>query len=174
MNWKNVIRQIKIEIFLIYSWIWNVLLFLMELFPPIIRKLVWKIGLKKLGRYSNIDYRCYCRYPSKISIGSNTMINRGTQLFASAHSNEDVDIEIGNNVRIGPNVRMYSAGHDTSDLDFRHTYGKIVVGDNTWVGGNSVILQGVTIGEGAVVAAGSVVVKDVEPYKIVGGCRLNC
>jgi len=47
--------------------------------------------------------------------------------------------------------------------------GGITVNKNVWIGANSVVLQNVTIGEGAVVASGSVVTKDVEPYTIVGG-----
>ena len=49
------------------------------------------------------------------------------------------------------------------------TKGKIVIADDVWIGTNAIVLSGVTIGQGAVIAAGSVVVKDVEPYAIVGG-----
>jgi acetyltransferase-like isoleucine patch superfamily enzyme len=47
--------------------------------------------------------------------------------------------------------------------------GNIVIGDDVWIGANAIICSGVTIGQGAIVAAGAVVVKDVEPYSIVGG-----
>ena len=45
----------------------------------------------------------------------------------------------------------------------------VVIGDDVWIGGNCMIMAGVTIGEGAVIAGGAVVTKDVEPYSIVGG-----
>jgi maltose O-acetyltransferase len=66
-------------------------------------------------------------------------------------------------------VKFFAAGHDSQYLDLPDNSKSIEVQDHVWIGGNSTILQGVTIGEGAIVAAGSVVTKDVEPYTIVGG-----
>jgi maltose O-acetyltransferase len=54
-------------------------------------------------------------------------------------------------------------------LDLPDTYGRVSIGDNVWIGGRSIILQGVKIGEGAVVAAGSVVTRDVDAYEVVAG-----
>lgn len=51
----------------------------------------------------------------------------------------------------------------------RNHYAPITIGNNVWIGSNAVILSGVTIGDWAVVAAGAVVSKDVEPYTVVGG-----
>jgi acetyltransferase-like isoleucine patch superfamily enzyme len=88
-------------------------------------------------------------------------------------------IYIGNNVMFGPNVTIITGGHrmdvigkymidvkDKRPEDDRD----IIIKDDVWVGANSTILRGVTIGEGSVIAAGSVVTKDVHPYSVVGGC----
>lgn len=81
-------------------------------------------------------------------------------------------IEIGENVNISSNVSFYTDSHDYNDPYFRASsekVGGIKIGNRAWIGPNSVILHGINIGEGAVVAAGSVVTKDVPPYTVVGG-----
>ncbi|MBW2561916.1 MAG: acyltransferase [Deltaproteobacteria bacterium] len=83
-------------------------------------------------------------------------------------------IEIGNAVIIGPNVVIRASSHQFADCsrpisDQGHTPGRIVVCDDVWIGANAVLLPNVTIGCGAIVAAGAVVTKDVEEYAIVAG-----
>jgi maltose O-acetyltransferase len=108
-----------------------------------------------------------CRYYKKIFIGSNTYLNSETR-FGCENSN----IIIGNNVLIGPRVSFESASHNIiyDELEGRKMYTKeIKIADKVWIGAGVIVLQGVTLGEGSVVAAGAVVNKDVEPYTIVGG-----
>ena len=81
------------------------------------------------------------------------------------------EIHIGNNCLIGPDVGIYTAGHrlqpEGRTLD---GYGiPITIGNDVWVGGHSVILPGVVIGDGAVIAAGSVVTSNVAPRTLVAG-----
>lgn len=81
-------------------------------------------------------------------------------------------IEIGENVNIGSNVSFYTDSHDFNDPYFHASsekVGGIKIGNRAWIGPNSVILHGINLGEGAVVAAGSVVTKHVPPYTVVGG-----
>lgn len=151
-----------------YSWIANLGLKLMDFLPPLLRKAVLKCTLGGLGTHSLVDYSVYFRYPSKIRIGNSTTINRGCKFIASWHF-PDVKIEIGNHVAVAPEVTFLTAGHDHTKLNLPDTAASIRVGDYAWIGARSIILQGVTIGEGAVVAAGSVVTRDVEPYTIVAG-----
>ncbi len=83
-------------------------------------------------------------------------------------------IEIGQNVLMSPRVSLYSENHDFARLDAPMnaqgvTRQPTTVGDDCWLASNSVILAGVHVGEGAVVAAGAVVTKHVPPCAIVGG-----
>ncbi len=155
-------------LFSIYSYITKLGWLIMDIMPPFIRALIFKILLRKKGKKGNIDYGVYMRYMNHIEVGDNVWINRGAQFYAS-HSYKDVRIILGNNVAIGPGTVFFAAGHDTSKLTLPDTAGDIIVGDYVWIGGNSTILHNVKIGEGAIVAAGSVVTRDVEPYTIVGG-----
>ena len=157
----------KMQLFGIYSYITGIL-WGGELFPQFIRNVAFRLILKKYGKKSTIDYKTYIRYPSRVRIGDGTMINRGCHLLASFH-HKDVEIAIGNHVAVAPDVYFLAAGHDYSRLDLPDTAGSITVGDYVWIGARSIILQGVTIGEGAVVAAGSVVTRDIPPYTVVAG-----
>ncbi|PCI61308.1 MAG: acetyltransferase [Gammaproteobacteria bacterium] len=110
---------------------------------------------------------------STISINDDVYIGPGAKFSASESS-----ITIGNKVMFGPNVTIMGGDHNISVVgcymyDVKEKLPEndlpIVIEDDVWVGCNVVILKGVTIGRGAVVAAGSVVIKSVEPYSIVGG-----
>jgi acetyltransferase-like isoleucine patch superfamily enzyme len=152
----------------LYGYINHLYFSFLNLLPYPVRWIFLKLSLKKMGRNVLVDYGCYIRYPWRLSIGSNVSINRGCNIYASRQI-RDVEIIIGNNVALGPNVTLFGAGHDYTQLSLPDTAGNIVIHDYVWIGGNSTILHGVTIGEGAIVAAGSVVTKDVQPYSIVAG-----
>ncbi len=78
-------------------------------------------------------------------------------------------IIFGNNVEIGPGVKIISSNHDTSNLR-KHIFSKhIKIGNNVWIGANSIILQSVTIGDNVVIGAGSVVTKDIPSDSIAVG-----
>jgi maltose O-acetyltransferase len=81
------------------------------------------------------------------------------------------EIRIGDNCLIGPDVGIYSAGHRIQpEGRIADVYAQpVTIGNDVWIGGHSTILPGVTIGDGAVVAAGSVVTKDVPPRSLVAG-----
>jgi acetyltransferase-like isoleucine patch superfamily enzyme len=83
-------------------------------------------------------------------------------------------VTIGKNVMMGPRVGIYAENHNFSrvDIPMKHqgvTHGFVEIGDDCWIGANSVILSNVRIGQGAIVSAGSVVTKDVPPLGIVAG-----
>jgi len=107
----------------------------------------------------------HCDFGQHIHVGDNFHADYNCTMLDLA------EIRIGNNCLIGPDVGIYTAGHrlepEGRTLD---VYGMpITIGNDVWIGGHSTILPGVTIGDGAVVAAGAVVTKDVEPNTIVGG-----
>ena len=78
-------------------------------------------------------------------------------------------ITIGNNVGIAHNTKIYTLGHDLNDPQFKTKGTAVTIKDNVFIFSNALIMPGVTIGEGAIVLAGSVVTKDIEPWTIVGG-----
>lgn len=79
-------------------------------------------------------------------------------------------IEIGDNVLLGPNVQLYTVNHplDVSQRSSEYTR-PIKIESNVWIGGGAIILPGITIREGAVVAAGAIVTKDVPESSLVAG-----
>jgi maltose O-acetyltransferase len=104
----------------------------------------------------------------RIHIGPGNFINVGLRIGVGAPAH----VRIGANCAIGPYVQLETMGHELVWTPERHWGGDakdITIGDRCWLGARVVVLGGVTIGEGAVVAAGAVVTKDVAPYTLVGG-----
>ena len=154
--------------FAYYSYVSGIGWKIMDLMPPFVRYVIFKILLKKTGRHFYVDYGSFLRNMNKISLGNGVFINRGCCFFASYHIS-NAEIILGENVVVGPDVKFFGAGHDYNTLSLPDTAKTITVGNNVWIGGGATILPGVTIGEGAVVGAGSVVARDVEPYSVVAG-----
>ena len=107
---------------------------------------------------------------SSIEIGNNFNSNRNLHLNAASGGK----IVIGDNVLVGPNVVFRTSNHIIEDVNIPicsqgNLKGDIIVGNDVWIGSNCVILMGVKIGDGSVIAAGAVVNKDVTPLDIVGG-----
>lgn len=161
---KNFMRFL----FLHYAYMIHILHGVLNISPPVLRTLIFKLILKKKGKRVFIDTNVYFRYPNRVSIGNDVSVNRGCSFYPSYHFKE-AEIILGNNIRLGPNVCFLAAGHDHTKINLPDTAARIEVKDNVWIGANTSILQGVTIGEGAIIAAGSVVNKDVSPYQICGG-----
>lgn len=107
----------------------------------------------------------YASGGSETRIGRNVFINQNCTLYDLG------GIDIGDDVMIGPNVSIITSGHPLDPATRRSvTIGKpISIGSNVWIGTGATILGGVTIGENSVVAAGSVVTRDVPPNVLVGG-----
>lgn len=106
----------------------------------------------------------YTDFGKNITVGENVFIN------ACCHFQDHGGVVIGDGCQIGHNVVFATLNHGLLSEDRKNTYpAPIVLGKNVWVGSNSTILQGVTIGDNAVVAAGAVVAKDVPANVVVGG-----
>lgn len=120
----------------------------------------------KTGENFSIKPTFNCDYGSNIFVGENFFANYDCIIL------DVCKVVIGDNCLMGPRVCIYTATHPL-DADIRMSgleYGKpVTIGNNVWLGGNSVIAPGVVIGHNAVVAAGSVVVKDVPDNAVVGG-----
>ena len=113
----------------------------------------------------------YCDYGFHIEVGKNFFANYNCTIIDVAK------VKIGDNCQFAPNVAIYTAGHpihpDTRNSLFE--YGKeVTVGDNVWLGGNTVVCPGVHIGSNVVIGAGSVGTKDIPDWSIAAGnpCRV--
>lgn len=130
----------------------------------LIRQLLGTVGSNPF-----IGDNFHCDFGLNIHVGDNFHADYNCTMLDVA------EIRIGHNCLIGPDVGIYTAGHrlqpEGRTLD---GYGlPITIGNDVWIGGHSTILPGVTIGDGSVVAAGSVVIKDVPPQTLVGGNPAN-
>jgi acetyltransferase-like isoleucine patch superfamily enzyme len=107
------------------------------------------------------------RYPQNIHIGNDVSINTNCSFLA-----HDI-IRIGDNTMIGPNVTIITVDHDIGregkEAHNAHIPSPVTIGENVWIGAGALILPGVRIHDNAVVAAGSVVTRDVQENTVVGG-----
>ena len=99
-----------------------------------------------------------------LEVGNNVFINYGSSLVSSKH------VKVGNDVLIGTHVMVMDCDfHRVEDKSWDTSGEEIVLEDRVWLGNRSIVLKGVTVGHDAVVAAGSVVTKDVPPRTVVAG-----
>ena len=121
----------------------------------------------KIGKDSCIHRKCRFFHVGNFFIGNNSVINFGCYL------DNRRGIKIGNNVGIAHNTKIYTLGHNINSPHFETKGASVTIEDNAFIFSNALIMPGVTIHEGAIVLAGSVVTKDVDAYTIVGGTQLN-
>ncbi len=108
--------------------------------------------------------------PFYTDFGKNIRLGEGVFINACCHFQDHGGVTIGDGCQIGHNVVFATLNHGLSPEDRKNTYpAPIVLGRNVWVGSNATILQGVTIGDNAVVGAGAVVTRDVAPGAVVAG-----
>ena len=108
----------------------------------------------------------YCDYGKHIEAGKNFFANYNCTLIDVAK------IRIGDNCMMAPNVSVYTAGHPVHPVsrNSAYEYGKeVTIGDNVWLGGNTVVCPGVHIGSNVVIGAGSVVTKDIPDWCVAVG-----
>jgi acetyltransferase-like isoleucine patch superfamily enzyme len=120
-----------------------------------------RIGMK-VGRNCTIRRGIYLASPNELTVGEGSFLGRAS-LYCTG------GVKIGRNVNISDGVVIITAKHDVNSPEFGARYEPIEIGDWAWLATSAIILAGITVSEGAVVAAGAVVTKDVPPYAIVGG-----
>ena len=129
-----------------------------------ILRVVKELFGKSEGAFVNPPF--YCDYGTHIEVGKNFFANYNCTILDVAK------VKIGDNCQMAPNVAIYTAGHPVHP-DTRNTmyeYGiEVTIGDNVWIGGNTVICPGVHIGNNVVIGAGSVVTKDIPDWCIAAG-----
>lgn len=129
-----------------------------------IGELVKKLFGKSEGAFLNPPF--YCDYGSHIEVGKNFFANYNCTIIDVAK------VKIGDYCQMAPNVAIYTAGHPVHPAarNTAYEYGiEVTIGDNVWIGGNTVILPGVHIGSNTVIGAGSVVTKDIPDWVIAAG-----
>lgn len=128
-----------------------------------VRNIFYRLAGVKIGSGSTIHMWCNFFYPLNIEIGQDSII--GDHAFLDGRAK----LKIGSHVDIASSIKIYNSEHDVNSADFHATEEEVIIEDYVFIGPSVIILPGVTIGKGAVVGAGAVVVKDVEPFTIVGG-----
>lgn len=116
-----------------------------------------------MGKGSTIHMWANFFDPMRIEIGEDSII--GDHCFLDGRDS----LKIGSHVDIASQVLIYNSEHDLNDENFKATTAPVEIGDFVFIGPRAIILPGVKIGKGAVVAAGAVVTKNVDAFKIVGG-----
>jgi acetyltransferase-like isoleucine patch superfamily enzyme len=155
-NFKNLILMI-ISVFLDMLTISNFIGF-EKIKVHICRLLGFKIGAPCF-----IDYGFRFFYPHNIQIGSFCSFGHFNRLWAFNK------IIIGDRVQTAIGLTIVSGSHNTSNFESISDGQEVVLEGENWIGANVTILGGVTIGKGAIIAAGAVVVSDIPPYTIAGG-----
>lgn len=119
---------------------------------------------KSEGAFINPPF--YCDYGDHIEVGKNFFANYNCMIIDVAK------VKIGDNCQMAPNVAIYTAGHPVHPVAraSMYEYGQeVTIGDNVWIGGNTVIVPGVHIGSNTVIGAGSVVTKDIPDWVVAAG-----
>ncbi len=140
---------------------------------------VISLGAKKFRRYlcKNIFESASnsCNIEKGVFFGSGKGISIGEYSGIGLNARVQGPLIIGNYVMMGPEVMIYTKNHKIDNLAIPMVKQGITkpqcvtIEDDVWIGARAIILPGVTIGKGSVIAAGAVVTKDVEPYSVMGG-----
>lgn len=132
-----------------------------------LRHLFYRYAMRvRIGDRSSLAMGCFLTGFAtgwSLRIGANSAVNRRCYLDAR------MGIVIGDNVNVSPEVYILTYQHDPQSPTFASYGAPVVIEDHAWIGVRAILLPGVRIGEGAVVAAGAVVTRDVPPYAIVAG-----
>lgn len=161
---KNSIYNTVCQIFPMYC---------VEILPSFVwlnpvKRILLIIAGAKVGKGIYIERTVQIKKPNKLELGNGVVISRGAIMTCSG------GVKIEDNVLIGYGAKVISANHIVPDdrtlIKYAgHKYAEVKIKEGAWICANSVILPGITVGEGAIVSAGAVVTKDVPPFVFVGG-----
>lgn len=132
-----------------------------------LRRLACRRMFAAMGEHVNIEHGAYLGHGRQLRIGSHSGF--GVDCLCTG------DISVGNYVMMGPEVMIFTVNHRADDVTRPMlTQGErpmqpVVIEDDVWIGARVIILPGVRVGTGAILAAGAIVTKDVPPYAIMGG-----
>ncbi|KQN33746.1 hypothetical protein ASG37_16475 [Sphingomonas sp. Leaf407] len=129
----------------------------------IVRILCLRLLGARVGAGIAVNHGLQVRVPRRIAIGDDVFLAEDVILDGRG------GLTIGAHTSINSRAQIWTAQHDWASPDFAFVSAPTVIGDYCWISANVVVLPGVTIGEGTVVAAGSVVTKDLEPWILAAG-----
>lgn len=128
-----------------------------------LRRFIMRLGGAKIGKGSSIHMGCRFFSLKNLQIGDDSIVGNGA--FLDGRDN----LKIGSHVDIASEVMIYNSEHDINSEDFKASCAGVEIEDFCFIGPRVIILPGVRLGKGAVIAAGAVVTKDVPEFAIVGG-----
>lgn len=151
----------------LYNYLADFALFWLHIFVNFpshhVRRFLMRLGGASIGVGSSIHMGCRFFSLKKLRVGEDTII--GDNAFLDGRAS----LVIGSHVDIASQVLIYNSEHDLESSDFGARLEPVEIGDYVFIGPRAIILPGVKIGNGAVVAAGAVVTKDIASFAIVGG-----
>lgn len=153
------------------EWVHAIWLGLLDIAPAIVggipshrlRIFLYRALGASIGEHTSIHRGCRCYHLPGLTIASNSVINPNVILDARR------GLSIGRNVSISEQAAVYTLQHDLDDPTFALAGGPVVINDYVFIGARAVILPAVCLGEGAAIAAGAVVTKDVPAYTVAAG-----
>lgn len=161
----NRIKTIWLELVTGFLW-W----FVGEIPSHHYRRFSYRLAGMKIGKGSTIHMRARIYDPRHITIGEDTIIGERASLDGRKQlHNSKGGLHIGSHVDIASEVMIWTSEHDINDPEMKAIEEKVTIGDYVFIGPRSIILPGVTVGTGAIIAAGSIVTKDVAEHSIVAG-----
>lgn len=164
LSWPQAMKKILRRFIAYYEDLELLWLSLVALVPlHWFRRLFFRLAGVKIGPGSTIHVGAKFYAPRGVSIGKGTLVGDHAVLDGRAK------LTIGHHVDIASQVMIYNSEHDLNSEDFQPVDAAVSIGDYVFIGPRAIILPGVSIGRGAVVAAGAVVTKDVSERAIVGG-----
>lgn len=164
LTWNQLAQKVFVRIKTIFLELTVFFLHLIGLIPfHRIRRFFYRLSGIKIGKGSTIHMGARFYNPRNIIVGEDTIIGEGVVLDGRTK------LVIGNHVDIASEVMIYNSEHDINDKNFKAVVQPVIIEDYVFIGPRVIVLPGVKIGKGAIVAAGAVVTKDVPPFAIVGG-----
>lgn len=161
---SNFLPKIANRINTIFLEFWLMILRIVGFIPShSIRKIFYLISGIKIPLDSTIHIGANFFNPSGITIGHDTIV--GDNCFLDGRA----PLTIGSHVGIASQVLIYNDEHNINSSDYSNSFGPVTIGDYVFIGPRAIILPNLTIGKGAVIAAGAVVTKNVPEYEIWGG-----
>lgn len=164
LTWDELVQKVFVRIKTIFIELTVFFLHLIGLIPfHHLRRFFYRLSGIKIGKGSTIHMGARFYNPRNIVVGEDTIIGERVVLDGRAK------LVIGNHVDIASEVMIYNSEHDVNDENFKAVVQSVIIEDYVFIGPRAIVLPGVKIGKGAIVAAGAVVTKDVPPFAIVGG-----